>query len=224
MKKYICLTQTIHEGIPDWEGNCGFHLQKIMDYPDGFRLHGMNTPCGIGTHMDAPSHFFQGGKSIHEIELSQLIAPGIIIDVSAKAHEDYSISVDDIHTFEKKHGKIKKNSVVIAKTGWGIYWGRPKKYRNVSSQGIKCFPRYSKEAANLLITRSISGIAIDTLSPDGSDENFPVHHLLLSNDKFIIENIKIPSNMPPLGFQLFCLPLNIQDATEAPCRVIAEFV
>src|SRR5688572_18496026 len=41
-----------------------------------------------GTHLDAPIHFAEGKRTVDQIELSQLVGPGIKIDVSAKAAAD----------------------------------------------------------------------------------------------------------------------------------------
>lgn len=59
------------------------------------------------------------------------------------------------------------------------------------------------------------------MSPD-TDENFPVHKILLGNNKFIIENLSYKCrDLPPKNFVLMALPMNIVGATEAPARIIA---
>lgn len=219
--KMVDLTQTIHEGIPDWNGCCGFQMNQVMDYPDGACVHEINTPNGIGTHMDAPSHFIEGATDISKIRLEKLVCPGLIIDVRHKATPDYAISAEDISDFEKRYGEIVAGSIVIGFTGWGDKWHSPAKYRNEDDQGIMHFPKFSIESIDYLLKRHIHGIAIDTLSPDGSDYNFPVHHKLLGAGKFIIENIKLSNTLPPTNFTIIALPLKIKQATEAPCRVIA---
>ncbi len=219
--KITDLTQTVVEGIPDWNGCCGFQMQKTMDYSDGICVQEFKTPNGIGTHMDAPSHFIEGSSDISQISLGKLIGPGVMINVSSKANEDYAISLQDIIDFEQQHGKILGGSIVIGNTGWGKHWNSPEAYRNADHEGAMRFPKFSLDAIGFLLERGISGIAIDTLSPDGSDNTFPVHHKLLGAGKFIIENIKIPETLPASGFTIYALPVKIEGATEAPCRVIA---
>src|SRR5688572_3593061 len=47
-----------------------------------------------GTHIDSPVHFAEGKKTVDQIELNQLIAPGVKIDVSQRAADrDYQITV-----------------------------------------------------------------------------------------------------------------------------------
>lgn len=219
--KIIDLTQTIYNGIPDWNGCCGFQMKQVMGYSDGARVQELHMPNGIGTHIDAPSHFIEGGIDITEIGLEQLICPGVVIDVSEKVDQHYALSVNDIAEFEAKYGAMPEKSIVIIHTGWGRRWNDAAQYRNEDAKGVMRFPKVSVEAAELLLKRNINGIAIDTLSPDWPDSDFPVHHKLLSAGKFIIESIKIVDVLPALGFTVVALPLKIKLATEAPCRVVA---
>lgn len=221
--KALDLTQTIVDGIPDWDGNCGFRMQKVLDYPEGLCVQEIRTPNGIGTHMDAPSHFFQGALDIAQIPLTKLICPAVVINVTAKLAPDYAISEEDIQVFERQYGVVPEGSVVIGYTGWGAYWHVAERYRNADAHNRMHFPKFSLAAVQYLLQRNINGIAIDTLSPDGADMSFPVHHTLLSNGKFIIENIKVTNELPAVGSTLIALPLKIAGATEAPCRVIAMF-
>jgi kynurenine formamidase len=46
------------------------------------------TPEHGGTHLDAPRHFSEGGRTADQIPLEQLIAPAVVIDVAAKAAAD----------------------------------------------------------------------------------------------------------------------------------------
>ena len=61
-----------------------------------------------GTHLDSPIHFAEGKKTADQIELNELIGPGVKIDVAAKAEadRDYLISTDDIKAWEAANGQI----------------------------------------------------------------------------------------------------------------------
>lgn len=219
--KIIDLTQPLFENVPTWEGSCGFCLKIKKDYDQVVRVNRLEMDAGIGTHLDAPNHLINGGLSIDKIPLDQLITHACVIDVSAKAYEDYELSVEDIEKYERVYGLIPKGSVVIAYTGWSRFWLDVKAYRNLDSNGQMHFPAFSGKAVEVLLTRDIAGIAIDTLSPDCLDMSFPVHRLILGNRKYIIENIGDCSQIPPKGAYLIALPLKIQDCTESPLRVVA---
>jgi kynurenine formamidase len=83
------------------------------------------------------------------------------------------------------------------------------------------FPAFSARAVELLLTRNITGIAIDTLSPDCRDKSYSVHKLVLGEGKYIIENIANCAHIPPKGSYAIVLPLRIEEATESPIRIVA---
>lgn len=216
----IELTHLLSPQAPTWNGSCGFCLEVKKDYDRVFRVQQVKMHAGVGTHMDAPSHCVPGGSSIADIPLEQLIVPACVIDVSAKADADYEVSLADIETYEKEYGRIPKDALMIAHTGWGRFWSHPDAYRNVDARGQMHFPAFSGEAALFLIERGVAGIAIDTLSPDCLDQTFPVHKIILGAGKYIIENIANSSQLAPRGGYVIVLPLKMEGATESPIRAI----
>lgn len=220
-RQWIDLTHTIHPDIPTWGGGCGFKHAIAQDYPAGCRTHKIDMQEGIGTHMDAPSHFIPGAKCIADISIEQFIVPACVIDISHHNDPLYMLSETDIQSYETQYGRIPAKSLVIAHTGWDKYWMHPEKYRNPNKEGALQFPGFSKTAAEILIERNVVGIGIDTLSPDGSNMNFPVHKLMLGSDRYIIENLSNCHKLPAQGAYVIALPIKIQNGTESPIRAIA---
>lgn len=219
--KVIDLTHSLSPDIPTWTGDCGFRQQCVMDHVSeaqySFRAHQVNMHEGIGTHLDAPLHINPDAKDVASLELYDLIAPAIVIDVSAKANAQYRMGIEDIHAFENQHGAIAPGSFVIIFTGWSKYWTTPNQYRN----DLK-FPSIDNATAELLVhKRHIVGLGIDTLSPDCPIHNeFPVHNTVLGANKYIVENIANAHLLPPVGSYIFALPIKIQGGAEAPMRLI----
>ena len=60
------------------------------------------TPEHGGTHLDAPIHFHAKGRSVDALPLEQLVAPGIVIDVSAQAaiNRDYENKIERIQSMD----------------------------------------------------------------------------------------------------------------------------
>lgn len=226
IKKIVDLTHTLNEHNPTWDGLQSFEMHTILDYHQcagktKFKLQAISfKKTGTGTHIDSPAHCFEGKATAGQIPLAQLCVPAYVIDISAKATADYLLSVDDILQFEKIHGAIQKNSLVIVYSGWSKHWHDAKKYRNENAQGIMQFPSISAEAAQLLIERDAAGIGIDTLSTDCPGSGDPVHYIMLSNEKYQIENLANCDQLPPVGAFVVALPLKVQ-STESPTRVIA---
>ncbi len=217
---YVDLTHSISSSSPTWEGDCGFFLENTLDYnnsemPVTFRVQKIQLHAGIGTHIDAPAHCFANGKTIEKLKLESLITPCIVIDVEKDANATYQLTIETIKAFEVLHGNIPTNAFVLIHTGWCRFWPEKEKYRN---QGI--FPSVSAEAAEYLLTKNIAGLGIDTLSPDTAQSDYPVHHRLLSQGKYIVENISNALALPPTGSFIVVLPIKITEGTESPVRLI----
>jgi kynurenine formamidase len=219
--KYIDLTHTLSSDIPSWDGGCCFEATVSFDYKDSkspnlFRINQINAKAGCGTHLDAPAHCIPGGKTIDTIELDSLVVDCIVIDVSARADENYVAMPDVIEKFEKENMLISENCFVIFYTGWSKHWNNRDQYRNSLR-----FPSIHESTAKILVERNVVGLGIDTLSPDAIGEDFPVHRVILGAGKFIVENIANADKLPITGSKVSILPIKIKDATEAPLRLIA---
>lgn len=213
----IDLTHRLSSKIPSWDVGSGFECKSVYDYADiGFRVQRIEMMAGTGTHMDAPSHALLGGITIADIPLEMMVSPCVVVDVSGRVHERYSVLESDILEFEQNHGAIPPSSLVIIRTGWDRFWNEPEKYRN-----NLVFPSISKEAASMLLKRDIHGLGIDTLSPDRPEDGFCVHKMFAESGKYLIENIANAHLLQPVGCYCICLPAKIEGATEAPVRLIA---
>lgn len=213
----VDLTHPLSATIPTWDNSCGFQLNIGADKDE------MVINTSAGTHIDAPSHFFDNKCTIDILPLKQLLAPVCVIDVSTKAHGDYALSLQDIHAYETAFGKIPKNCMVVGYTGWSRFWTDSKAYRNCDENGNMHYPVFSMEAIECLLERGIAGIAIDSFSPElirVSQTSFPIHERLLNAEKYIIENLANGHLLSPKGTYMIALPLKVQKGGEAPARVI----
>ena len=80
-------------------------------------------PEHCGTHLDAPAHFVEGGTSTDELELSQLVLPGHLLDLRHKARGE-AISPEDLEAAAARTGReIGPGVATIVWTGADAYWG-----------------------------------------------------------------------------------------------------
>jgi kynurenine formamidase len=218
--RVIDLSHSIDQQVPLWSDADQFELSTLLTYDQctistKFCVQGIKMPCGTGTHIDAPAHVDPKGLTVDQISLKQLIVPLVVIDfITQDAMRQ--LSVEDVEAHEKKYGIIESDSLVVIKTGWSRYWHNVKQYRNQYQ-----FPSVLKEAAQFLLERNVVALGIDTLSPDGADDTFPVHNLFLGSGKYLLENLSIPVTISSVGLMACVMPLKIKGATEAPCRVFA---
>jgi len=193
----------------------------------GYIKESMKTALDVGTHIDSPMHFFLDGRSIDELKLSELICPGVVIDVSKKCIEnpEYLLTIEDIKEWETKYGEIPKRALVSMKTGKGAKFNNIKEYIGTDNplKEKSIFPGFSVEAAQYLLEKvsEVVAIGIDTASLDVSSTiDFPVHRLWLGSGRYMVENMNLES-VPESGLKFVLLPLNIKGAVECTTRVLA---
>lgn len=79
-----------------------------------------------GTHVDAPYHFNEHGNTVDTIPINKLIASCKVIDIVEKCQTernntgicDYTLTVDDVLSFESVHGLLLVGEIVLVRTGW----------------------------------------------------------------------------------------------------------
>ena len=124
-RKLVDLTYPFSEAAQHWPTAKPFHLEKISEgrTPAGFWYSSYEYSGSehVGTHLDAPFHFAEGGWTTEKIPLARTIGPGVVIDLrrKAEANRDYLFQLDDLRAWEKAHGRIAPGSIVLVYTGWG---------------------------------------------------------------------------------------------------------
>ena len=181
-----------------------------------------------GTHLDAPSHFAEGGADAAAVPLERLILPGIVIDVraSADADPDYLLTAGDVQAWEEAHGRVPEGAAVLIRTGWAARWPDALAYLGDDTPGDAGnlhFPGIGAAAARLLVEdRRAALLGIDTASVDrGQSTDFIVHQIGAAAGVPNLENVADLSQLPPTGFLLAALPMKIEGGTGAPVRIVA---
>ncbi|MBA2302291.1 MAG: cyclase family protein [Acidobacteria bacterium] len=209
-----------------------FELQKLaFGKTEGGFFYAANTfssPEHGGTHLDAPIHFFEGGRTLEKIPLQQLIAPAVVIDVTirAAADRDYRATRDDVLQFEKTHGTIARGTIVLLRTGWSRHWPNAKAYLGDDTPGDASklsFPSFGADAARLLVEeRAAAALGIDTASIDyGRSTDFQVHRIAAAKDVVGLENLTNLDRLPPRGGLVIALPIKIEGGSGGPLRAVA---
>jgi len=226
---YSYSSNTIH-----WPTEKSFLLEKGFH---GFTSHGyyyssnsFTTAEHAGTHVDAPIHFHENGKTIDEIELQELMGPLVVIDVTEKSQidRDYRVNSEDFLNFEEKYGKIPDASIILLETGFGKFWPDAEKYLGTNKVGEEAlpdlhFPGLHQEGAQWLVdNRNIKSIGIDTSSIDyGQSSLFESHVILCGNNIKIFENVANVDKVPVVNAYIVALPMKIEGGTGSPCRIMA---
>ena len=170
----------------------------------------------VGTHIDAPRHFFPEFASVDEVALDRIVMrEAIVLDVSHKG-PDSIITADDL---EKTGVKPEPHQIPVIKTLWtDRKWGTAEFW----SQMICLDPSVSEWTAE----RGIPAVAMDcfpekpfwrmTLKPEERGLN---HRTWL---KAGIPMIQFLMNLSSIGnrFTLVALPLRLKGMDGSPARVV----
>jgi kynurenine formamidase len=235
LSKYrmIDLTHALNSKTLYWPTSpTGFKLDSLSygPTPGGwfYSSFSFSAPEHGGTHLDAPIHFGEGHQTVDRVPLEHLIAPAVVIDVTAKtkADQDYRLTSDDVIAFERANGKIAPGTIVLVRTGWSTRWPDKKSYLgdDTPNDASKLhFPSYGVEAARLLIQeRKVVAIGVDVASIDyGASQDFMVHRIAAAADVPGIENLTNLNLLPATGAMVFALPMKIEGGSGGPVRVVA---
>ena len=230
--KLVDLTYEFSAETHHWPTAKPFHLEKVAEgrTPGGFWYSSYNYGGSehVGTHLDAPFHFAEGKRTAEQIPLSQLIGPGVVIDVSRQVGKDadYKLQLSDIGAWEKAHGRIPIGAILLIRSGWGKFWGDRKRYFGTDTPGDTDnlhFPGLAKEAAEFLVKqRRIKAVGIDTPSIDhGPSQEFPTHQILGAANLSILENVANLDRLPAKNATIYAIPMKIKGGSGAPLRIFA---
>ena len=145
-----------------------------------------------GTHMDAPLHFINGGKTINEIDLNKCVGYCFVINF-----EDIKDERTTINTLNKLQ-LINKDAA--------------------KRLLVKAHCDISKEVASILANH-IYLIGSETQSVGPENAPMAVHLELLNREVVLLEGIRLNEVKEGMYF-LSAAPLNIGKAEGAPCRAI----
>ena len=231
--RIVDLTHPFDEHTLYWPtSDLSFDLKVVSrGKTEGGYFYAANTFCAPehgGTHLDAPFHFAEGGRTADAVPLRQLMAAAVVIDVSAQAARDpdYRVSAEDVRHWETAHGRIPEGAIVLLRTGWGKRWPDRKRYFGDDTPGDALhlhFPSYGKEAAELLVKeRKAGALGVDTPSIDhGPSRDFIVHRIAAGAGVPGLENLAALEELPETGAWVVALPMKIANGSGAPLRIVA---
>jgi kynurenine formamidase len=230
--RLLDLTHSFDEQTIYWPNSpSGFELKTLSHgvTAAGF-FYASNTLCTPehgGTHLDAPIHFAEGKMTAEQLPLERLIAPAVVIDISADADKDPDALLQPSHleVFEKEHGRIEPGTIVLVRTGWGKRWPDKKQYLGDDTSGDISnlhFPGISQAAAGVLVERKVAAVGIDTASVDyGPSKDFIAHQVLMKADIPAFENVAAMDQLPTRGALVLALPMKIRGGSGGPLRIVA---
>jgi len=206
--KIYDVTVALSEQTPVYEGDPSVEITIANAIERGDAANVSRLCCGIhtGTHVDAPNHFIEGSRRVHELEFDKLIGKCRVIEIDKSALAVETKHLENLEGVER----------VLFKTRNSDFWSEPEKgFR-------KDFTYIAPDAAKSLVNLDIKLVGIDYLSVEKfGAETFDTHITLLEKEVVIIEGLNL-REVPAGDYELICLPLKIVGGTGdgAPARTI----
>jgi arylformamidase len=203
---WIDISVPLYTGMVHWPGDPAVEIERVMEIEAG-------DPCNVskismgahtGTHMDAPLHFIQDGKSIDKMPLDAGIGRARVLEIS----DPKSVNVDELEPYY-----IQADERILLKTkNSSRCWN--------SDAFVEDFVYISHAAAQYLAERQVQLVGIDYLSVGGYRKDGPeTHHALLAAGIWLIEGLNL-RHVQPGSYELVCLPLKMIGSDGAPARVV----
>ncbi|MFH4908475.1 cyclase family protein [Staphylococcus cohnii] len=176
---WVDLTHTFDETIPcfsEFERAKVSTLFNVAD--DGFYVQNWNIVTQYGTHIDAPIHFVEKTRYLHEIDLKELVLPLVVLDFSQEvaADADFILTREHIKQWEAEHGSIEPGTFVAFRSDWSKRWPDIERFENKDAEGQLHLPdTFQLELLTNLDQLPTRGAIIYAISPKPNKApGFPV--------------------------------------------------
>lgn len=210
MSKLIDISVTLQTGLPIWPGNEPMSVVQLEKIKDGSAANvtQFGTNSHTGTHIDAPLHFVDGGKTTLDIPLEKLTGSCQVVDLQGRK----KITADDLEGLQL-HSGVEK---LLFKTDNSRLWENM-----VDQRFYEDYCALTADAAQWVVDRSIHLVGIDYLSIQLFRDPPDTHVILLSNEVVIVEGLDL-RQVSPGSYRLICLPLKIKGVEGALARAVLE--
>lgn len=187
------ITVPISAETPVYAGDPGVEISSFKSIADGSTANVSQLSIGVhtATHVDAPNHFIDGAKRIHEIDPEKLVGPCRVIEVP-----EHVVAIGPEHV-----GDIGGMTRILFKSRNSAFWNTPE-------DGFRTdFTFITVETARLLVDSGVVLVGIDYLSIEKSGSpGHPVHVTLLENEVVILEGIDL-REVSAGDYGMICMPL-----------------
>jgi arylformamidase len=179
---------------------------------DGYTIERLNALTHSGTHLDAPYHFLEAGKTVDQIAPGDLTGVGAVLDL----RKEVEGNMIPLAAVERHWPKSFQPEIVLLETGWSHSRSATKKY-------LYDFPGIDPATAEWIARKKVKGVGTDTLGIDPfTNSKFEAHKVLLGRDIWILEALDhLDTLHEGTRYTIIAAPLKLEGASGAMSRVFA---
>lgn len=192
-----------HPGMVIYRDNPGIEVELASSIAEGAGANISRLTMGVhtGTHIDGPSHFYEGGAGADTLPLDAMVGPALVVELPGIGLGP--IDAEALSTLAIPAGTER----LILKTPNSLLWEQPEFTHD--------FARLDGSGAEHLLSLGIRLVGIDYLSIGDGD----AHRALLGAGVVALEGLDLRA-IEPGPYELLCLPLRLIDTDGAPARVL----
>lgn len=201
------ITLPLSPDIPTWPGTPSLRLQwsKRLDAGDECNNSHFECDSHSGTHVDAPSHFFEDGTTVEQLPLDILIGPVTVVYLP-----EYTVVTADV--LENLALPPSTERLLVRTRNSEIWAGG-------SSDFNKDYVAFTSDGARWLVSQGLGLVGVDYLSVGIFQDVVHAHRILLGAGVVVLEGLNL-FGVEPGNYQLICLPLKLVGAEGAPARAL----
>lgn len=202
-KDWIDISQALTNDMAHWPEDTPFSYSLTVAKKDSgsVNIGQVTTSVHTGTHVDAPFHFDDNGKTIDQLDVNLYVGTAMVLDVS---------NVNEITVATLAALPIEGVERVLLKTS----------VPNDPTRFPEKLPILDPRIAVFLAEKGIKLLGVDMPSVDALDsKELSTHHALYENGINILENLML-DQIKQGKYELIALPLSIQGSDGSPVRAV----
>lgn len=205
----IDVTMPVYPGCPAWPGDGDFEHRTLCTIKGGAicNTSAYSAPAHLGTHIDAPKHFFDDGATVDQLAPERFMGPATVINVETEPN-----------------GDVTAKALTRAVTRW------PDRLllrtRNSAADEALSKPQFDRgfcaltpEAAELIVSHNVRLIGLDYYSIGPFNKGLEVHRTILGAGIIALEGLDL-RNVAPGEYTLIALPTKLVGLDGAPVRAV----
>lgn len=206
--KIYDISLTISPDLPVWPGDPSIEIEQIESMDTGAQANVSRLSAGVhtGTHVDAPHHFLNDGRTVEGIPLELLIGPCYVTQLPDGIH---AITAAKLEYLSLPNDMTR----ILFGTRNSKLWSRSE------TRFQEDFVAVTEDGARWLVEHDIHLVGVDYLSVAPYGNSVPTHTILLQAGVVVVEGLNL-SAVPRGFYDLYCLPIKLLGADGAPARAI----
>ena len=215
MARIIDLTHAIEDGMASYPGDPPVRVRDWQRYEHGYFVSRLELGTHAGTHVDAPAHRIEGGKSVVGMGIGAYIGfRTAVLDLSSAfvglgGEAPCLIDAAALAPFGRA---LEGCDGALIKTGWSSRWG-----------GMGFFQGYPSLSEDAALFFARLGVHIIGVEPPSVSEgrHLEVHDALLGRGIAIVESVACMDEIGAAHVAFHAVPLKLAGRDGSPARAYA---